>query len=129
MKLGFLASNISDIAKAGRFGFAGIEMGIGAFGSLSEPLSQEVIEETQALCATHNVEITALAFYDLAWTPAVQGRPSTRLHARFDIAQALDVKGGRFDERFRRLRATGKATSNSSKSVSSRFARRRRSAG
>jgi hypothetical protein len=40
MKLGFLASNISDIAKAGRFGFAGIEMGIGAFGSLSEPLSQ-----------------------------------------------------------------------------------------
>lgn len=90
MKLGFLAHSVRDIKKAAQFGFTGIELSVGAFGPLSEaPLH---LEEAQSLCATHGVEITALAFYDLAWTPAVQADPQTAYIRAFDIAQKLGVR-------------------------------------
>jgi sugar phosphate isomerase/epimerase len=62
--------------KAGRLGFSGIELSAGAFGVMSEGApNADAVAQAKALCAKHNVEITALAFYDLAWTPCGSGRP------------------------------------------------------
>ncbi|HEX8832737.1 MAG TPA: sugar phosphate isomerase/epimerase family protein [Abditibacteriaceae bacterium] len=91
MKLGFLAFGLSDIAKAGQFGFPGIEMDANAFGNLAEPVAEATIEETKALCATHGVEITAIAFYDIAWTAAVQPDPLPYYRNLIQLAKALDV--------------------------------------
>src|SRR4028119_106244 len=91
MKLGFLALGLSDIAKAGQFGFPGIEMDANAFGNLAEPVAEATIEEAKALCATHNVEITAIAFYDVAWTPAVQADPQPYYRNLMQLAKTLDV--------------------------------------
>lgn len=92
MKLGFLASKINDIVKAGQLGFPGIEMGAGAFGNLANPVAEATIEEARALCATHKVEITAIAFYDLGWTPAVQADPLRHYQNLIELAQALNVR-------------------------------------
>ena len=93
MKLGFLASQVNDVEKAVRYGFPALELGTSAF-DLTVDASSKVSElaEVRALYATHNVEITALAFYDLAWTPAVQADPLTFYRRVFDIAEALGVK-------------------------------------
>lgn len=67
-------------------------MGAGAFGDLAEPVAGATIEEAKAHCATHNVEITALAFYDLAWIPAVQADPLPFYRNLIALAKALDVR-------------------------------------
>jgi sugar phosphate isomerase/epimerase len=93
MKLGFLAHSVSDIEKAQRLGFPGLELGAGAFGALAESAPDaDALAQAKSLCAKHNVEITALAFYDLAWTPAVQAEPLAAYRRVFDIAEALGVR-------------------------------------
>ncbi len=92
MKLGFLASQVSDVEKAVRYGFPALELATGAFDLTGQVPDQAAkLAEVKALYVTHDVEITALAFYDLAWTPAVQAEPLTFYRRVFDIAEALGV--------------------------------------
>ncbi len=92
MKLGFLASQIGDIDKATRYGFPAIELSTDAFAVVSAAPDAAKLQKIKALYAMHKVEITALAFYDLAWTPAVQNEPLPYYQRVFEIAEVLGVR-------------------------------------
>lgn len=93
MKLGFLTDKITDIEKAGRLGFASIELDAWAFGDPNSgtPPDPSRIGEARRLAERHNVEITAIAYYDV---PSVQAaEPVLPMYERvFDLAKALDVR-------------------------------------
>ena len=92
MKLGFLTGNISDIDKASRLGFTGIELSFGAFGNAREStIDQSKIDDAKRRCAEGSVEITALAFYDLAGNPVVQKDPLAGYKLAFDVAESLHI--------------------------------------
>jgi sugar phosphate isomerase/epimerase len=68
MKLGFLTRNVADIDKAERLGFDGIELAVNAFGDpFAGPLDTASIAAAKEVSRTRNVEITALAYYDVAF--------------------------------------------------------------
>jgi sugar phosphate isomerase/epimerase len=78
VKLGFLTRDMADIEKAARLGFPGVELGTQAFGNAAAaPLDADRIAEAKRLGARHGVEITALAYYDLAFDPPTPGAITT----------------------------------------------------
>lgn len=97
MKLGFLTSTISDIETAARLGFDGVEIAANAFGDpAAGPLDTTALKKAKQLCEQNRVEVTALAYYDLAFkaTTFNAGAPEQVLHAYqsvFDAAEQLGV--------------------------------------
>ncbi len=92
MKLGFLTDKIADIEKAARLGFRGIELNAGAFGNAaSGALDAEKIKQARDLCKTHDVEITALAYYDVAFNTPPADKVTSAYGNVFDAAEQLGV--------------------------------------
>lgn len=92
MKLGFLSASVADIEKAARLGFDGIELRTDAFGDAAiQPLDAAKIAEAKRLADQHNVEITALAYYDLAFNPPPEDVVVTAYDRVYDAADALGV--------------------------------------
>jgi sugar phosphate isomerase/epimerase len=97
MRLGFLTSTISDIEKAARFGFDGIELQATAFGDPRvEDLQAAAIREAKQLCDRHDVALTALAYYDVAFQAAAYNAAGPELvltayRRVFDAAERLSV--------------------------------------
>jgi sugar phosphate isomerase/epimerase len=98
MKLGFLTSTISDIEKATRLGFDGVELSANAFGDpAAGPLDAAKLLKAKQLCLQNNVELTALAYYDVAFKAAAfnASGPERVLQAYeqvFDAAEQLGVR-------------------------------------
>jgi sugar phosphate isomerase/epimerase len=93
LKLGFLTGDFRDIEKAAKLKFHGIEINVGTFGDATKAhLDKDLIAQAKKLCAAHDVEITALAYYRCATCPEdVKTAPSE--YARvFSAAEALGVK-------------------------------------
>jgi sugar phosphate isomerase/epimerase len=92
MKLGFLTDKISDIEKAAKLGFTGIELSADAFGNTATgPLDREKIAQTRHLCQTHNIEITALAYYGMAFNAPAPAEVTNAYTRVFEAADALGV--------------------------------------
>jgi len=97
MKLAFLTQAVADIEKAARLGFGGIELYVNAFGDpLTGSLDTVLIDEAERLCTAHSIQITALAYYDMAFksrafnalSPDACLAPYDRV---FDAAERLGV--------------------------------------
>ena len=90
IKLGFLTREVADIEKAARLGFDAIELSAGAFGKPGDgPLEVEKVREARRLSGEHGVEITAIAYYDVAFDPPAD---VTSAYSRvFDAAGTLGV--------------------------------------
>lgn len=92
MKLGFLSPDVEDIGKAARLGFNAIELHAGAFGCAGEEaLDSEKISRAAMLTAEHGVEITALAYYDVAFNPPAPDQFLSAYQRVFDAAGQLGV--------------------------------------
>lgn len=87
MKLGFLTGHSADIEKAARLGFAAIEIQAG-----TDALEGEWAAQAKRLAATHNIEITAFAFYDLAFRPPAADRLTATYERAFNTAETLGVR-------------------------------------
>ncbi len=93
MNLGFLTGNARDIEKAALLGFDGVELGASAFGTPGAgELDVASIESARALCASHNMVITALAYYDLAGNAPPEDRITAAYERVFDAAERLGVR-------------------------------------
>lgn len=93
MKLGFLTANSTDIEKAAHLGFSGIELNVTAFGNAEAgTLDRTAIEKARHLCETHNITITALAYYDMAFHPPAAAMVTTAYERVFDAAATLGVQ-------------------------------------
>ena len=98
MKLGFLTRSITDIEKARRLGFDGVELYANAFGDpLTGTLDANMIGDTNRLCEQHGMEISALAYYDVAFKAATfnAAGPEEVLNTYervFDAAERLGVR-------------------------------------
>lgn len=92
MKLGFLTTEVTDIEKAARLGFGGIELNVRAFGDpAAGALDPARLREAKARSEQHGVEITALAYYDLGFRPLPTERVLAAYEQVFDGARALGV--------------------------------------
>jgi sugar phosphate isomerase/epimerase len=92
MKLGFLTNKIADIEKAARLGFSGIELHVGAFGDAAAgELDRGKIAQAKNLSEQHGVEITALAYHDIAFAPPQPDRITGAYERVYDAAAALGV--------------------------------------
>jgi sugar phosphate isomerase/epimerase len=92
MKLGFLTGSVADLEKAARLGFDGVELAVGALGNpAAGPIEVEKIAEAKQLCLEHQVSITALAYYDLAFNPPPEGELTAVYERVFDAACELGV--------------------------------------
>jgi sugar phosphate isomerase/epimerase len=92
--LGFLAGDIADIAKAARLGYRGIELMAHALGDAKlQALDGAAIARVKDECARHGVDITALAFYDLAGGQRAGETPWLRdaYERLFDAASSLGI--------------------------------------
>jgi sugar phosphate isomerase/epimerase len=94
VKLSFLTGNISDVEKAARFGFDGIELQATAFGKPSvADLDKDAIAQARHLAETHGVGINALAYYELTGGHFESPAAITKAYERvFDAAEALGVR-------------------------------------
>ncbi len=93
MKLGFLTGRLADIEKAARFGFDAVELQAGALGApAAGPLASDTLDEATRLCRTHGVEISALAYYDLAWAAPPEGEIAATYGRVFDGMERLGVQ-------------------------------------
>src|ERR1700694_377159 len=94
MKLSFLTGTINDLEKAARLGFDGIELQATAFGNIAIQKPDKVaIDHARQLVEQHKVEITAMAYYGLAFGRFETEADILRAYERvFDIAEALDVR-------------------------------------
>lgn len=93
MKLGFLTADFRDIEKAARLQFAGIEINTAAFGDVTKaPLDINLLKQAKSLSERHEVEITALAHYRCATTPADVKLAPVEYARVFDAAAALGVE-------------------------------------
>jgi sugar phosphate isomerase/epimerase len=98
MKLGFLTRDMADIEKAARLGFDAVELYANAFGNpATDTLDTSKIAEAGRLTERHHVEITALAYYDLAFDAAAFNAASparvTAAYERvFEAAERLGVR-------------------------------------
>ncbi len=94
MKLSFLTRSIADLEKAAQLGFDGIELQATAFGNPAvEDLNKEAIAQAQRLVKQHGVEITAIAYYELAWGHFEQETDIPRAYERvFALAETLGVQ-------------------------------------
>jgi sugar phosphate isomerase/epimerase len=92
VKLGFLTDKVADIEKAARLGFSGLELNAGAFGNAaSGALDAEKIQQASDLCKTHDVQITALAYYDVAFNTPAADKFTSAYGNVFDAAEQLGV--------------------------------------
>jgi sugar phosphate isomerase/epimerase len=93
MHLGFLTKTIADIEKAAQLGFDALELHVSALGNpAAGPLSQDHIAQVQELCSRHDVVLTALAYYDLAFQPPADAVLTTAYERVFDAAELLGVQ-------------------------------------
>ncbi len=93
MQFGFLTDKVDDIEKAARLGFDAVELNVGAFGRAGEaPLRREEIGRAKELMAQHNIVITALAYYDVAFAPPAPENLQTAYTRVFDAAEELGVQ-------------------------------------
>src|SRR5260370_11458356 len=93
MNLAFLTGSARDIEKAARLGFDGVELSAGAFGTPGTgDLDAASIEAARALCGSHNMVITALAYYDLAFNAPPEDRITAAYARVFDAAERLGVR-------------------------------------
>lgn len=96
MKLGFLTRTITDIEKARRLGFDGVELYANAFGDpFAGTLDPSTIGKARQLCEQHRVEITALAYYDVAFKAATfnAAAPEEVLNIYERVFDAADYLG------------------------------------
>jgi sugar phosphate isomerase/epimerase len=93
MKLGFLTANVTDIEKAARLGFDAVELNTSAFGKAGAgTLDSDTIATAKQLCGEHSIEITALAYYDLAFDPPAPHAITAAYERVFDAADVLGVR-------------------------------------
>jgi sugar phosphate isomerase/epimerase len=94
MKLSFLTGTIDDLEKAARLGFDGIELQATAFGNIAiQKPDQVAIDHARQLVKQHKVDITAMAYYGLAFGHFETEADIQRAYERvFDIAEALGVR-------------------------------------
>jgi sugar phosphate isomerase/epimerase len=93
MKLGFLTADHKDVEKAKRLGFPAIEINCRAFGEAGAgDLDKGKIAEAAALARKTGVEITALAYYDVAFKPPAPGQFLAAHRRAFDAAEALGAR-------------------------------------
>jgi sugar phosphate isomerase/epimerase len=94
MKLSFLTGTINDLEKAARLGFDGIELQATAFGNIAIQKPDNVaIDHARQLVEQHKVDITAIAYYGLAFGHFETEADILRAYERvFDIAEALGVR-------------------------------------
>ncbi|MGI8907552.1 MAG: sugar phosphate isomerase/epimerase family protein [Candidatus Sumerlaeaceae bacterium] len=92
MKLGFLTADFRDIEKAARLQFRGIEINTAAFGDATkDALDMDRLNQARAMSQKHGVEITALAYYRCATTPADVKLAPVEYARVFEAAAALGV--------------------------------------
>ena len=97
MKLSFLTTQAADIEKAARLGFDGVELDATAFGdAFTGALDMRLVDAAAEACVQHQVEITALAYYDVSFNANIfnSSGPERVLQAYervFDAAQRLGV--------------------------------------
>ncbi len=93
MELAFLTGSIADIGKAARLGFDGVELQTGAFGDAgARALDARKIARAKQLCERHGVEITSIAYYDMAFNPPPAAMVPTAYERVFDAAERLGVQ-------------------------------------
>ncbi len=93
MKLGFLTNSHADIHKAARLGFDGIEINVSTFGNpAAGTLDRDQIDQARRDATAQNVTITALAYYDMAFSPPPAEGVSAAYSRVFDAAEALGVQ-------------------------------------
>jgi sugar phosphate isomerase/epimerase len=94
MKLSFLTGTINDLEKAARLGFDGIELQATAFGNIAIQKPDKVaIDHARQLVEQHKVDITAIAYYGLAFGHFETEADIQRAYEHvFDIAEALGVR-------------------------------------
>jgi sugar phosphate isomerase/epimerase len=84
---------VADIDRANRLGFQAIELKADAFGNAGrEALDAGAIAEAKRLSAQHGVEITAIAYYDLAGRVPAADRITAAYGRVFDAAETLGVR-------------------------------------
>jgi sugar phosphate isomerase/epimerase len=92
MHLGFLTKNSADIGKAARLGFDAVELDVRAIGDpAADGLDARRVDEVRALSEQHGVAITALAYYDLAFSPPPESAVLGAYERVFDAAARLGV--------------------------------------
>jgi sugar phosphate isomerase/epimerase len=93
MKLGFLTASIADIEKAARLGFDAVELNASAFGKAGQgDLDRDKIATAKQLCGQHGVEITALSYMDLAFSPPPPDAITQAYERVFDAAEILGIR-------------------------------------
>lgn len=92
MRLGFLSGDAADIEKAARFGFEGIELHARAFGVPGDAADPEAVSAAKRSAERHGVEITALAYYGIARSPATPAEALADYRRVFDLAERLEVR-------------------------------------
>lgn len=93
MKLGFLTADMADIEKAARLGFGAVELNTDVFGKAGAgPLDAGKIQQAKQLCERHGVEISALAYYAIAFAPPAPDMVATAYERVFDAAATLGVQ-------------------------------------
>ena len=93
MQLGFLTDSLADIEKAARLGFDAVELNTSAFGKAGvAALDTSQLARAQELCGLHGVQISALAYYDLAFDPPEAGAVTAAYERVFDAAETLGVR-------------------------------------
>jgi sugar phosphate isomerase/epimerase len=93
VRLGFLSFDCSDIEKAARLGFDGLELSVTAFGDprIGE-LDKRLVQRTREDAEAAGVEITALAYYGLAAFAPDDGELVRSYERVFEAATRLDVE-------------------------------------
>jgi sugar phosphate isomerase/epimerase len=93
MQLGFLTQQIDDIAKAGRLGFDAVELNVRGLGNPAEQaFDAERVQQVRRLCEQHDIAISALAYYDMAFQPPADTAVQRAYERVFDTADALGVQ-------------------------------------
>lgn len=93
MKLGFLTNESADIEKAACLGFDALELNVGAFGDLTHTeLDKEAVTEVKRLSQQHSIEITALAYYGVAFNPPAAELIAKAYKRVFDAAEILGIR-------------------------------------
>ncbi len=92
MQLAFLSGETTDIEKAARLGFDGIELNVGAFGDpAAGALDTGKIAQAQQLLTDLGVKLTALAYYGLSGSRAPAEEIAAAYGRVFDAAESLQV--------------------------------------
>jgi sugar phosphate isomerase/epimerase len=93
MRLGFLARDLNAITTAAVLGFDGVELLTSAFCRADDrrKFDPSLIEEALRLTAEHDLAITAVAYYDLAFDPPPADEVTEAYERAFKLARRLEV--------------------------------------